>query len=152
MKGNIISFLRTATPFLAVLFLWRLSTPFWNPAGMLALIPIFYCTFIHRVPWFAPYAAIFCFLIDYKSDMLLYWTSIYCLCYAVYGFQSIIDFGNMPDRGWRPFLVFWGVALLICTLAHFGFANLLKMLWLFVWGAALYVPAALLIERTQDDR
>lgn len=150
MTGKITEFLRKAMPFLTVVFLWRLSMPFWNPAGMLALIPIFYCTFIRAVPWFAPFAAVFCFLIDYKSDMILFWTSIYCLCYAVVGFQTVIDFGHTADRGWRAFMVFFGTSLIICTLANFGFFNLLKALWLWIWAVALYMPITELVERIHE--
>lgn len=41
MKKKIINFLCAAFPFIAVLVLWRLAVPFWNPAGILAMIPIF---------------------------------------------------------------------------------------------------------------
>jgi hypothetical protein len=43
MNTKIVHFLRGAMPWLAVIILWRLSNWFWNPAGVLALIPIFYC-------------------------------------------------------------------------------------------------------------
>ena len=152
MMGKIIGFLRIAAPFLAVVFLWRLSAPVWNPAGMLALIPIFYCTFIRPVPWFVLFAAVFCFLIDYKSDMVLFWTSCYCLCYAVFGFQTVIDFSHTADRGWRMFMVFLGVPLLLCVCANFGFYNLLKTIWLWLLSVALYMPITALLERTYDDR
>lgn len=152
MIGKIIRFLRVATPFLTVLVLWRLSVPFWNPAGMLALIPIFYCTFIKPVPWFMPFAILFCFLIDYKSDMILFWTSVYCLCYAVFGFQTFIDFNQISDRGWRAFMVFLGVPLFICLVVYFGFYNILKTLWVWLLSVALYMPITALIERTRDDR
>ena len=37
-------------------------------AGLiLAIIPIFYYSFIKPVNWFVPFAVVFCFLIDYKN-------------------------------------------------------------------------------------
>ena len=42
MKKNIIDFLRVSFPFLLTIGLWRLSVPFWNPGGIMAIIPIFF--------------------------------------------------------------------------------------------------------------
>ena len=39
---NVVPILKKFLPFLMTIFLWRLSVYFWNPAGILALIPIFY--------------------------------------------------------------------------------------------------------------
>ncbi len=152
MIHGTLAFLRRATPFLTVLFLWRLAFPFWNPAGMLAIIPIFYSTFVRPAPWFAPFALIFCFLIDYRGDSVLYWTAIYCLCYAVRGFQNVIDFAHMENNGMRAFVVFWGMALLVLTMFNPQWSALLKTLWLFVWGGVLYIPVVKFIERMTDDR
>ena len=152
MKDKLLAFIRAATPFLTVIFLWRLGNQFWNPAGMLALIPIFYCTFIRPVPWFALFAFIFCFLTDYKADTPLYWTAIFCLCYASRGFQNFIDPTQMDFDGAPIFLVFWGAGLFILMLIHPGFINILKMIWLFIWGAALYMPICGIIKRARNDR
>ena len=81
MKKNIVDFLRAAFPFITVIILWRLAVPFWNPAGILAIIPIFYCSFVRPVPWFAPFAVLFCFLIDYRFDTLAYWTAAHCFVF-----------------------------------------------------------------------
>lgn len=151
MKHNIVHFLRAAFPFLAVVFLWRLSDPIWNPAGMLALIPIFYCSFVRPVRWFAPFAMLACFLIDYKFDTLCYWTALYCLLYAVNGFQSYIDLTRMDRNAFQAFAVFFGAALLILVATHISFSNIFKMIWLFVWAAALYIPITMLIKRADND-
>ena len=79
MKNNIIKSLRIMFPFLLTIALWRLSTPFWNPGGILALIPIFYCVFVRHMPWFGIFGAIMCFLIDYKFNTTGFWLAIYCL-------------------------------------------------------------------------
>ena len=109
MIEKTVSFLRKVFPFLTVIFLWRLAIPFWNPGGILALIPLFYCTFIKPVPWFMPFGLIFCFLIDYNLGSLCYWTAIYCLCYAINGFQTIIDLQNMDINAIDAFMVFLGI-------------------------------------------
>ena len=152
MKKNIIDFLRAAFPFITVIILWRLSVPFWNPAGILAIIPIFYCSFVRPVPWFAPFAALFCFLIDYRFDTLAYWTAAYCLFYAINGFQSFIDLTRTDKNALNIFMVFFGVATLILTLAGFSVLNMMRAIWLFAWVSTLYIPITALIKRVCDDR
>lgn len=152
MKKNIVNFLRAAFPFITVIILWRLSVPFWNPAGILAIIPIFYCSFVRPVPWFAPFAALFCFLIDYRFDTLAYWTAAYCLFYAINGFQSFIDLTRTDKNALNIFMVFFGVATLILTLAGFSVLNMMRAIWLFAWVSTLYIPITALIKRVCDDR
>lgn len=152
MKKNIIDFLRAVFPFITVIILWRLSVPFWNPAGILAIIPIFYCSFVRPVPWFAPFAALFCFLIDYRFDTLAYWTAAYCLFYAINGFQSFIDLTRTDKNALNIFMVFFGVATLILTLAGFSVLNMMRAIWLFAWVSTLYIPITALIKRVCDDR
>lgn len=152
MKKNIIDFLRAAFPFITVIILWRLSVPFWNPAGILAIIPIFYCSFVRPVPWFAPFAALFCFLIDYRFDTLAYWMAAYCLFYAINGFQSFIDLTRTDKNALNIFMVFFGVATLILTLAGFSVLNMMRAIWLFAWVSTLYIPITALIKRVCDDR
>lgn len=152
MKKNIIDFLRAAFPFITVIILWRLAVPFWNPAGILAIIPIFYCSFVRPVPWFAPFAVLFCFLIDYRFDTLAYWTAAYCLFYAINGFQSFIDLTRTDKNALNIFMVFFGVATLILTLTGFSVSNLMRAVWLFAWVATLYIPITALIKRVCDDR
>lgn len=152
MKKSIIDFLRATFPFITVIILWRLSVPFWNPAGILAIIPIFYCSFVRPVPWFAPFAALFCFLIDYRFDTLAYWTAAYCLFYAINGFQSFIDLTRTDKNALNIFMVFFGVATLILTLAGFSVSNLMRAIWLFAWVSTLYIPITALIKRVCDDR
>lgn len=152
MKKNIVNFLRAAFPFITVIILWRLAVPFWNPAGILAIIPIFYCSFVRPVPWFAPFAVLFCFLIDYRFDTLAYWTAAYCLFYAINGFQSFIDLTRTDKNALNIFMVFFGVATLILTLTGFSVLNMMRAIWLFAWVATLYIPITALIKRVCDDR
>lgn len=146
-----IEILRAAFPFLAVLLLWRLSIPMWNPAGMLALIPIFYYSFVRTTNWFTPFAALFCFLIDYKSDTVLFWTCIYCLFYAVNGFQNFIDLTRQRDDGWMIFMGYIGVPALILAIAGFSWTGLWRAIWLFCWLSILYIPFVALARRIDND-
>lgn len=152
MKKNIINFLRAAFPFIAVIILWRLSVAFWNPAGILAIIPIFYCSFVRPVPWFAPFGVIFCFLIDYRFDSLIYWTVMYCLFYAANGFQSFIDLSRLDKNALQVFMAFFGVSTLILSFMNLNLDNLLRAIWLFAWVSALYLPITALIKRVCYDR
>ncbi len=150
MKKKAIDFLRAALPFLAVLVLWRLSIPVWNPGGILSIIPIFYYSFIRPTPWFAPYAVLFCFLIDYKSDTLLYWTTMYCVIYAVNGFQNFIDLTRWDGNGLRAFAFFFCGSLLILFFSNLTWGNLGHLLWTALWGCVLYTPIIGLIGDRHD--
>ena len=152
MIEKTVSFLRNVFPFLTVIFLWRLAIPFWNPGGILALIPLFYCTFIKPLPWFMPFGLIFCFLIDYNLGSLCYWTAIYCLCYAINGFQTIIDLQNMDFNAIDAFMVFLGIGLLLSEIPHLNWTILGRMLWTFAWVVTLYLPITNMIRTVQHDR
>lgn len=152
MKTDILKFLRHATPFLLVIALWRLAVPIWNPAGVLALIPIFYCSFVRPTSWFPLISVIFCFLIDYNSNTTLFWTALYCFAYAVNGFQGYIDLTRTSDRAFVPFVVFFGIGVLLLLCSHIGWSNLGRGIWIFVWVSTLYTPITAVIERAQYDR
>lgn len=147
MKDKIINFLCKAAPWLSVLILWRLSVSFWNPAGILAIIPIFYCSFVRPVPWFAPFALLFCFLIDYKFGTLVFWTSLYCFFYAINGFQTFFDVTKIDKNAIHVFMIFLFVGLIILLIPNITFYGLLKTIWLFLWITALYIPITELLKR-----
>lgn len=151
MNLDIVKFLRTAFPFIAVLLLWKLSVSFWNPGGILAIIPIFYYSFIKKTPWFVPFGALFCFLIDYNFDSLLFWTSMFCLLYAVNGFQSFIDITTQKRNGLFVFMVFFGICSLVLALFGFTFTGLLRGIWIFLWISVLYIPFTAIAKRISDD-
>ena len=152
MKENIVKFLRAAFPFLSVIFLWRLAIPFWNPGGILAIIPIFYCTFINPIPWFMPFGLIFCFLLDYNLGALCYWTALYCLCYALNGFQSFIDFQHREFNALDIFMLYIGIGLIGFEIAHINCTTMGRMIWTFVWMTILYIPITQLISGVYHDR
>lgn len=152
MKYNIINFLKKVFPFIAVIVLWRLSVAFWNPAGILAIIPIFYCSFVKPVPWFAPIAILFCFLIDYRFNTLCYWTVMYCLFYAINGFQSFFDITRIDNNALSIFMIFFGIATFILSMLHPNISNLMRAVWLFAWVSTLYIPITALIKKVCYDR
>ena len=151
MKKSITEFLRVAFPFLLTIGLWRLSGPFWNPAGILAIIPIFFCSFVRPVNWFPIFSILMCLCIDYKFESVCFWIAMYCLFYAVNGFQTVIDITRMDKNGIFAFMVFFGVAVLIQVITNFTFINLLRGVWMFSWAGVLYIPLTKIIQRVGHD-
>lgn len=152
MKYKIIHFLRVLAPWLAVLVLWRLSNPLWNPAGILAIIPIFYCSFVKPVPWFVPYAILFCFLIDYKFETLAFWTALYCLFYAINGFQTFTDITKTDKNSIHIFAIFISIGMIVLLFMNFSFINIIRAIWIILWVCTLYIPISEIIKRVQNDR
>ena len=151
MKKACIRIFRGAIPFLATIILWRLSATFWNPGGILALIPIFFYTFVRPVPWFMPFGMVMCFLIDYKCATVLYWTAMYGTLYAAYGFQNVIDLSQWAGGAVRAFGLVLGGLLMILLCRDFNMTNLARTVWLGVWATALYVPITTLMQRIRHD-
>ena len=152
MKNKIINFLRVFGPFLLTIGLWRLSTPFWNPAGILAIIPIFICSFVRPVNWFPLFSIFMCICIDYKFETVCFWLAMYCLFFAINSFQNWIDITRMDKHGIVAFLVFFGTCILIQVFTNFTFINIVRALWVVLWAGTLYTPCAKLIQRMQNDR
>ena len=137
---KVIPFLKQIMPFLMTLFLWRLSVYFWNPAGILCLIPIFYYTFVRPIDWFAIFGLIFCFLIDYRCNLPLFWTSIFCLFYVINGFQNYLDMQHTDNNALYMFMLFIGIGIFLLIFYGFSWTNLINNLWLFIWLSILYIP------------
>ena len=136
----IITILKQIIPFLMTLFLWRLSIYFWNPAGILALIPIFYYTFVRPIHNFAFFGLLFCFLIDYRCNLPLFWSVLYCLFYALDGFQNFIDTKNTTNNALYVFMGFIGIGILLLIFSGLSWLNIVNNIWLFVWLSVLYTP------------
>lgn len=151
MKENLIEFLRKSFPFLLTVGLWRLSVPFWNPAGILAIIPIFFCSFVKPVPWFTFFSILMCMVIDYKFETVCFWMAMYCLFFAINSFQNVIDISKMDNDGLFAFVVFFGISILIQTFTNFSPLNLLNGFGLFVFVSGMYVPISILIKRIHND-
>ena len=137
---RIIPFIKQITPFLITLVLWRLSIYFWNPAGILALIPVFYYTFVRPIHGVALFGIIFCFLIDYRCNSPLLWTSMFCLFYAATGFQNYIDIQHMDNNAQFGFMLFSGIGALLLIFSGLNWINFVNNIWLFTWMNVLYIP------------
>ena len=137
---KVVNFLKKSFPFLITLILWRLSVYFWNPGGILALIPIFYYTFVKPINWFVLYAFLFCFLIDYRCNLTLFWSFMFCLFYAINGFQKVLDLQQMDNNAIYAFMTFVGSWILILSFSGLTWFNLINNIWLFVWLGILYTP------------
>lgn len=147
MKNNLIAFFRAAFPFLITVGLWRLASPFWNPGGILAIIPIFFCSFIRPVDWFTLFSVLMCVCLDYNFETVCFWVALYCLVSAINGFQSLVDLSRMDKDAIGAFMVFFGGAVLIQVLMNWSWWNLMRGIWIFVWGTGLYIPITTLIKR-----
>ena len=137
---KIVYFFRQYWPFLITLILWRLSTSFWNPAGILALITVFFYSFVKPVDWFPLFSFFICFLIDYRCSLPLFWTIVYCLFYAVNGFQNYIDATRLQNNALYLFMCFIGLGFFILMFSGMTWGGFLNNLWLFIWLNVLYIP------------
>ena len=151
MKQNIIKYLQIAFPFLITIALWRLSNPWINPAGVLAIIPIFYCSFIKPVPYFTAFAILFCFLIDYNFDTVIFWTSLYCAYYAIMNIQTIIDLTHTKKYGLYAFMIFFGIASLSMIFWYLSWTSLGLGILMFIVTCTVYIPVAFLTKAVCDD-
>ncbi len=151
MIRNVVSFLRKSSPFWAVIMLWRLQLHFWNPGGILSIIPIFFYSFVRPIPWFTPFAIIFCFLIDYSFDTKLFWTTMYFITYAINGFQYFIDLQRADKNALIPFMMFFGISLFILMVINISWVMLFRCIWMFIWVSLLYIPIINLLKRVHKD-
>lgn len=145
--NKVVHFLRKSWPFLITLILWRLSVSFWNPAGILALTTVFFYSFVKPIDWFPLFSLIICFLIDYRCNLTLFWTIMYCLFYAINGFQNYIDATHISKDGLYLFMVFIGFGFFILIFSGSSWGVVLNNLWLFIWLSVLYIPIIALDKR-----
>jgi hypothetical protein len=150
MKTKINFFLRRIFPFLLTLGLWRLSDSFWNPAGILAIIPIFYCSFVRSIDWFPLFSILMCIALDYNFETVCYWLAVYCLFYSINSFQNIVDITSMEKNGIYAFMFFIGLSILIQVCTNFTLINIISGLLIFIWCSLLYIPITVLIQRIQE--
>ncbi|HNY25159.1 MAG TPA: hypothetical protein PKJ33_01245 [Alphaproteobacteria bacterium] len=151
MMKKIAAYFKSAFPFLSVLVLWHLSVPFWNPGGLLALIPIFYYSFIKPTDWFVPFSILFCFLIDYKFDTVLFWTFMYCLFYAANGLQNFVDLARQKNDGILVLVGYVSIASLILIIFNWSFTGFIRAIWFILWITALYIPFVAIAKRVDND-
>ncbi len=150
MKYDLVRFLQAACPFLLAIGLWRLSVPFWNPGGVLAIIVVFYCSFVKHIPWFGVFSVLMCMLVDYKFETVCFWLVMYCLFYSVNGFQNLIDVSRMEYDGLPAFAFFCGISIIALFFMNISFINVFRGIWMFLWLCALYIPIVQLIKKVQQ--
>ena len=151
MINNIVSFLRKSSPFWMVIILWRLQLHFWNPGGILAIVPIFYYSFVRPIPWFTPFAILFCFLIDYSFDTKLFWTAMYFITYAINGFQYFLDLQRADKNALVPFVIFFGLSLFFLMIINISWVMIFRCIWMFIWVSLLYVPFTNIMKKVLGD-
>ncbi len=151
MKDNVKNFLQRIFPFMITVGLWRLSGPWWNPGGILAIIPIFFCTFVRPTDWFVIFSVLMCVLIDYNFETVCFWLAMYCLIYSVNGFQNFVDIKRMDFDGINAFMIFIGLAILIQILANFTWVNIVRGMWIFAWTNIMYIPITTIIKKVHHD-
>ena len=137
-------YLNLIFPFIAVLILWRLDSHMWNPCGVLAIIPIFYYSFIRPRAWFLPMAYVGTILLDFSFDTLLFWTAMFSAAYAANGLQSRIDLTRQKSDGLYVFLAFFGLSLAIigisASITGISLIPMFRSLWMLAWAGVLYIP------------
>ena len=151
MKRNLVNFFVATFPFLLTIALWRLSHPFWNPAGLLALIPIFFCTFVKKVNWFSIFSAFMCLIIDYKCQTVCFWLAFYCLTYALNGFQNWIDIQRIDNDAISAFGAFISISIGILVLVNFSWTAIGRSIWIILWSCTLYKPIVATIKKVRHD-
>lgn len=150
MKRKLINFFRKAFPFLLTVGLWRLSTPVWNPAGILAIIPIFFCSFIKPVDFFNVFSMIMCLVIDYKFGTVCFWLAMYCLFYTINNFQNIIDITHTQKDGLFTFICFFSICILIQIFSDFTWLNIIRGIWIVLWTTIIYIPTVISIKKVYN--
>jgi hypothetical protein len=154
MMTKLSSYFKLLFPFATVFFLWRLSGPGLNPCGILVLIPVFYYSFASPRDFFVPAAILGCLLLDYNFDTVLFWTIMYCLTYALNGFQSYVDITRQKRSGLYLFMAFYGFCLTLLGIWSAGgsgsFYPIFQIIWLFLWGTVLYIPFVVLAHKVDS--
>ncbi|MDR0967803.1 MAG: hypothetical protein LBL75_03190 [Rickettsiales bacterium] len=138
-------------PFFATIFLWRLTSNFFNPGGILVMIPVFYYSVFLGRTEFIPMAILGCFLLDINFNTTLLWTILFCVFYGVINLQNIINPYMQKMRGIYLFMCFIGAGVIMISIWDMfqtsSFIPLLWGAWVFIITAALYLPITYLFQR-----
>jgi hypothetical protein len=70
----------------------------------------------------------------------LIWTCIYCLFYAINGFQNFLDIQNADNKALYVFQMFIGIGFVLLMLTGLTWKNLINNIWMFIWISVLYNP------------
>ena len=88
-----------------------------------------------------------CVALDYNFETVCFWVAMWCLFYAINGFQNLIDVTRMDFDGIFAFVVFLGLALLFQICADFSGLNILHAIWMLFLTIILYLPITTTIKR-----
>jgi hypothetical protein len=133
-------------PYVLTLGLWYLTSPILNPFGILAMIPVFYCTFCAKIRGFFPFGFLICFLLDFNAGTMFLFCSAFLLFYAANSAFGITDAGF----GMRPFAIF---AALLSSLLFFHeiydsrfWVITVWLVLIYCWLCMMYMPLAVLLR------
>ncbi|MDR1697267.1 MAG: hypothetical protein LBR41_03575 [Rickettsiales bacterium] len=133
------NFIKNSLPYIITIALWRLEFPIFNPGGILALVPIFYYSFIRHKKWFPLFAAAMCFLIDKNIGTVAWFGGVYLAAYAFWGLQNFISLRDNENLSIAGFLAIGVFPLAIWTACNTGaFLYVFYGIWLFAWLYAAY--------------
>lgn len=135
---NIKQILNAVFPFAITLLLWRMAAPAWNPCGILALVPIYYYSFVRPRDEFLPMAVVGCFLLDYNFDTMLFWTAAFCIAYSANYFQTVLRSAVQAADGLLFFSGFAGACFLILGARAMTWESVGTALWMLALCAAAY--------------
>lgn len=127
-------------PFVATLLLLRMTSPIFNPAGILAIIPIFYFGVIHPRDWFLPMAILGTLMLDFQMQLNLFWTILFAAAYAAGTLQPYIDLPSQKRGGIFIFMAWFGLCILLLGISSLAFLPIIQAIWTLFWVSLLYIP------------
>ena len=138
-------------PFAATLLLLRMTSPYFNPAGILAIIPIFYYSLVQPRDWFLPAAFLGVMALDYNMGLNLFWTISFAAAYAAGSLQSYINPQSQKHSSLLVFSAFLGACMLCLGISGAFSAGSVRPLfqaaWIVLWCGLLYIPFANFAKR-----
>ncbi|MDR0804075.1 MAG: hypothetical protein LBO08_03250 [Rickettsiales bacterium] len=146
-----IKIVRTIFPFFFSLMLLGLGVGFWNPCGILCMMPLFYYLFIRPIKYFWPFALAVCLVLDYRFGTVLFWTVAVSAAIMINRIQNYISMPDQKLNGVWIFMIFCGVCFLSIGLANWSFFSAASAAWLTLWIAVWYVPATILCSGMRHD-
>ncbi len=85
--------------------------------------------------------------ISRNFDTKLFWTCVYCVLYAINEFQTFTDLSRLDKNAINAFMVVFGFSLFLITIFHINWIVLIRVIWIFVLCALLYIPITDFIKR-----
>lgn len=147
-------FLKVVFPYLVTVVLWSLSTPVFNPFGILAIIPIFYYMFCNEKPYWFWFGLLMSFMLDFNFDTLFVFCALFLFMNAINGLYGVFD-EKGPVFGIQKFNFFVGtMAAFLLINAVFNEPNFLKFLlgigMIYALLIILYLPVVVLLDKLDN--